>query len=323
MGNLPNENLTENTPAEKVAPVGDAGIAPVGDAPAAPAAPAGKKRAAGFFSYQRILLIITVFFGAWFIGSVIAGATNGYHHAYDEAQANLVVSQNFRILFILLVPYVLEKLFGLRIDLKILVSLYLFGFVSTVIGETFTVYYRVELFDKILHGISGFIALYLSYGFVYAALKNGTGKHKFAVSVLLGVIVALGVAALWEMIEFTYDLMFGTNMQKLTPPQFYNGGNTFADLPGTDEEIAAYFRKPEGYKYALMDSMWDMLVAFLASIAFAVIMFVIKAVKKDAFEKCVICDPDLRLAAIKNRKRKSGQKEGGNGGEAGNPDGKN
>lgn len=262
-----------------------------------------------FFTYERTLLIITVFFGLWFIGSVIAGATNNYHHFYSPAQANLVVSQNFRIMFILLIPYVCEKLFGLRIDLKILVFFYLFGFVSTVVGETFTVYYRVELFDKILHGISGFIALYLSYGFVYVALKNGTGKHNFFVSVLLGVVIALGVAALWEMIEFTYDLIFGTNMQKIIPPELFNGGDSFADLNGTDQQIADFFRKPEGYKYALMDSMWDMLVAFLTSLVFAVIMIIIKAVKKDAFENCVIYNADLRMKLIKNRKVKAEKSE--------------
>lgn len=262
-----------------------------------------------FFTYERVLLIVTVFFGLWFIGSVIMGATNKYHHLYFDAQAQLVVSQNFRIAFILLIPYVLEKFFGLRIDLKVLVFFYLFGFVSTVVGETFTVYYKVVLFDKILHGISGFIALYLSYGFVYVVLKNGTGKHNFFVSVLLGVVIALGVAALWEMIEFVYDLIFHTNMQKIIPPELFNGGDSSAELSGTDQQIAEFFRKPEGYKYALMDSMWDMLVAFIVSIVFAVIMIIIKAVKKDAFENCVIYNADLRMKLLKDRKGKAEKSE--------------
>lgn len=258
-----------------------------------------------FFTYERVLLYVTIFFAVWFIGSVIFGATNSLHHRYTDAQANLVVSQNFRIAFILLIPYVCEKLFGLRIDLKILIFFYLFGFVSTVVGETFTVYYRVELFDKILHGISGFIALYISYGFVYVALKNGTGKHNFIVSVLLGLVIALGIAALWEMIEFTYDLIFGTNMQKIIPPELFNGGDSFADLNGTDQQIADFFRKPEGYKYALMDSMWDMLVAFITSVVFAVVMIIIKAVKKDAFENCVVYNADLKMKLIKDRRKKA------------------
>lgn len=259
-----------------------------------------------FFTYERILLIMTVFFAVSFIGSVIIGATNGLHRRYTDAQANLVVSQNFRIVFILLIPYVFEKLFGLRIDLKLLTAFYLFGFLSTVIGETFLVYYKVQLFDKILHATSGIIAIYFSYGFVYVFLKNGTGKHNFAAALVLGFLIALGLAAFWEIIEFTWDLIFGTNMQKIIPEnELFNGGDSFAQLNGTDAQIAEFFREPSGYKYALLDSMWDMVVAFVTSAAFAVVMIVIKLLKKNSFENCVIYDPDLRMKLIKNRKNKA------------------
>lgn len=267
---------------------------------------ASKQKKPKFFTYERALFLTTLFFGLWFLASVIAGATNKYHNYYDEAQARLVIIQNLRLSLILLIPYVLEKFFGLRVELKILIFFYLFAFVAAVIGETFKVYYRAEYFDKTLHAISGFIALYFGYGFAYLILKNGTGNHKFLAALTLGFLAAAGVAAIWELLEFTTDLIFGTNMQKIIPPELFNGGNSYAELSGTDQQIAEFFRRPEGYKYALMDSMWDMLVAFIASVFFAIVMAVVKKFNKNAFENCVIYDPDLRMAKLRN-KNKSGK----------------
>ena len=257
-----------------------------------------------FFTYERLLAAMTAFFGLWFIGSVIVGSLNKFHNWYSEAQANLVVIQNLRLVFILLLPYVLEKIFGLRVDLKILLFFYLFAFVAAVVGETFEVYYINGIyFDKILHGISGAFTLYVGFAFSQLLLKSSNAKHKFAIAMVFAVFFSAGVAALWEILEFGTDLLFGTNMQKIIPENtaLFNGGDTWQDLWGSDEDLVEFFRHPEGYRYALMDTMWDMVIAFITTLAFIFVMAGIKAVKKDAFENCIIYNGEYRLNIIKNR----------------------
>jgi hypothetical protein len=57
-------------------------------------------------------------------------------------------------------------------------------------------------------------------------------------------------------------------MQKTIPEgNLFNGGNSFADLLGSDAEVAAFFRTSKGYRYALMDTMSDLVECFGGSLA--------------------------------------------------------
>jgi hypothetical protein len=82
--------------------------------------------------------------------------------------------------------------------------------------------------------------------------------------------VSLAGELLWELAEFSIDRAFGTNMQKFMPEiePFFNGGLSKELLNGTAEEIAAFFRTPAGYTYALKDTMSDMLLNLAGTVAF-------------------------------------------------------
>lgn len=59
-------------------------------------------------------------------------------------------------------------------------------------------------------------------------------------------------------------------MQKSIPEieGIFNGGSTALPLEGSDEVIAEFFRSLEGYRYALMDTMGDILCYFFGNLVF-------------------------------------------------------
>lgn len=267
----------------------------------------GKKTLKEIFTYDRLFLIMSIVFGAMFLGVSVAGALQlmGLHHYYSsDAQALLVITQNTRCFFIIFVPIILEKCFGFRLDLKIIFAFFVFGLFSTVLGEGFQFYYldKTHTYDKTLHLISGMMQVYVAFGFGQYIADGGGSKHKFASALLFAFVASMAVAALWEILEFSSDVFTGSDMQKTVAPGILsNGGNTHAPLNGTNEEIGAFYRNPDGYRWGINDSMLDMVYCLGGSVFFIIVMVIVHAFKKNAFDNSLVYSPDFRFAFIKNR----------------------
>lgn len=65
---------------------------------------------------------------------------------------------------------------------------------------------------------------------------------------------------MWEIYEFGVDSLFGINMQKYIPLDFYDALFENETIGMSVEEIASFYSTPEGYRYALMDTMGDILI---------------------------------------------------------------
>lgn len=253
---------------------------------------------------------MAVVFGFMFVGISLWAALQlmGLHSFYGSAsQALLVITQNMRCFLIIFVPVILEKFMGLRIDLKVIFSFYIFGILSTFCGEGFMFYYKdpTHTYDKTLHLVAGMMQIYVAFGFGWIMVKDGGGKHKFAFAMLFAFVASMAVAAMWELLEFCSDVFTGSDMQKTVPAPLFNGGDTWAQLNGTDEEIAQFFRNPSGYRYGIMDSMLDMVYCLGGSIFAIIVMAVIKHFKKNAFESCVIYSADYRFKFLQKRQSQS------------------
>ena len=71
-------------------------------------------------------------------------------------------------------------------------------------------------------------------------------------------------------------------MQKTIPEGvFFNGGNSFADLQGSDAELASFFRSAKGYRYAIFDTMGDLVDCFLGSLLFQILVIPLRRKKND------------------------------------------
>lgn len=263
-----------------------------------------KKSLKEIFTYERMFIFLSVFFGAVYLGTAFFGALQlmGVHNVYKtDEQAMLVLTQNLRSMLIIIIPFVLEKIMGFRADLKMITALFLFGVFSTVLGEGFLFYYLdpTHTYDKTLHLIAGIIQLYLAYGFGQYMIRNGNARHKFASALFFAFMASMAIAALWELLEFSSDTLLGTDMQKtIAPDALANGGSTRDPLNGTDEMIAEFYRYPHGYRYGIMDSMVDMVCCLAGTVGCIIFMAVYKKFKKNAFENCVTFSPDYRFKFI-------------------------
>jgi len=104
----------------------------------------------------------------------------------------------------------IQKRFLLDFPLFLQVYLGLFLVSALFLGETLDFYYRIPLWDNMLHSSSGFVVAALGYSLVDVS-KYGLGpclKSVFAFS------FAMMVGAGWEIFEFAFDFFFGSNMQK-------------------------------------------------------------------------------------------------------------
>ncbi len=157
-----------------------------------------------------------------------------------------------------------EKIFKVKIGLFVDIVILLDLFFSIVLGEACQVFLNVTGYDKILHAI-GTAELAL-VGYVVAkfflAKTNKGGSHQVVYALIFGFFFALGVQMLWELYEFSFDMIAGTNMQKYLPDQFQD----YMDLTGstwqissdiTDEELLEFYRYFYGFHYAVEDTMFD------------------------------------------------------------------
>ncbi len=154
---------------------------------------------------------------------------------------------------------IVRKLFRREIPFSILLLLILFAFLATVPGEIGHFYYSVFWWDMFLHVFAGFgICLIVREVALYKLPIKRDDVGKIGFFPVLVMFAALGGALVWESTEFLIDSVFQTNMQKVIPPEFLpNETGAVTELNATDAELAAYYREPGGYRYALMDTMED------------------------------------------------------------------
>lgn len=221
--------------------------------------------------------------------SLIYGITRVSDPSFSS-QAVLIMLQSIGGMMIPLAFPIVEKLFRLRLNTPARIGVLLFAFAGIILGETFEFYYNVANWDKILHGLSGVGITLFAYSLCASWIKDKEDiKNKTAITIIFALLASCSIAMIWELYEHTIDMIAGTNMQKIMPENFlFNGGDTHAVLNGSVEEIASFYQNPEGYSYALQDTMGDMTIALIGSILFiAISQIVNKLVKKDVFQNVV------------------------------------
>ncbi len=246
-----------------------------------------KTKSEKIYSVLNILLMVLL------IGSIAFSAL-GLLDADTEQKSRylLIIVQICIGISALFIPTVAHKKFNLKIPIYLRVILVVFIYLAVFLGEVSDYYYKVPFWDTILHTFSGFIFAIISLSIIN--LLNDNKSVHLQMSPLFVALfafcfaVALGV--LWEIVEFSMDNLLGLNSQKFIPETtaLFNGGNSFAPLAGTDGEIAAFFRQPSGYKYALEDTMGDLIVDCLGALVASVLDYIILKYKTSKYAKLII-----------------------------------
>ncbi len=186
----------------------------------------------------------------------------GYMTIYSTVQAKTVMINACFALCIVFIPLILEaftkKKVSSFLDILICVDLIF----SVVLGEACQLYLTLTWWDKMLHVFASAESALLGYVLAKPALNklapNSTKTALYAV--IFAFFFAIAGQTIWEVIEFACDAIAGTNMQKYLPPEYYYSINADGSLGITVEELIAFYSSEEGYRYALQDTMLDIII---------------------------------------------------------------
>ena len=258
-------------------------------------------------STKIINLISCVTFLVIYIAVTIYGIVCILNPNYDTSQAKLIVTSGIcGILLSFLFPG-LDFLFGIKINVVIKSSIFLFAFCALVLGEAFCLYYKIPWWDTFLHYISGLLFALIGSYLLAAIYKKDNISHKRITLIVGGILISFSIGLMWEIYEFTFDSLFGTNMQKVIPEVdgLFNGGDSSLILNGSNDLIADFFKTPAGYRYALMDTMEDIVCCFTGGLTYLVISLVLTRKKESPFVQGIIFTNNNIIIRVKNFKQKS------------------
>lgn len=181
------------------------------------------------------------------------------HSAWDEVAFR--GGQYLAMLLVLKLPSVLRMRFKLEVPAMLSSVIVLFCFCALVLGDGLDFYGRFPWWDSVLHGFSGvllsMIALWLIH-IIMAGNDKAIYFNKYFLALFL-VMFSLGMGACWEIIEYTYDSISGTNTQQFMAS---TTGSLF-----TAEDI------PLCGHAALGDTMTDLILDLVGALLVAIVGF--------------------------------------------------
>ena len=198
-------------------------------------------------------------------------------------------------LILFLVPAFFQKNFGIQLPSTLEIIIMLFIFAAEILGEIGAYYVKVPLWDTMLHTTNGFLCA--AVGFSLVDLLNRNSRTKFNLSPVYLSIVAfcfsMTIGVLWEMFEFSADMLLGTDMQKdfiVSKISSVALDPTLSNKVVTIENISEVYVNGEplglgGYlDVGIIDTMKDLIVNFIGAVVFSVIgFFYVKSRGKSRF----------------------------------------
>lgn len=108
----------------------------------------------------------------------------------------------------------LNKKFDKLFDTSLIITLVIFIFFAGLLGSSFRFYDNIKNYDDFLHIWSGFIACSGAYVLFncFANMEINSRERKIFFVIYM-FMFSMGVASIWELIEFFSDQVFHTNCQ--------------------------------------------------------------------------------------------------------------
>ena len=165
----------------------------------------------------------------------------------------LMLTQCLLGLVVMMIPTIITRHFKLIVPGVMCILYYVFLYFAIFLGEIFSFYYRIPLWDSFLHAMSA--AMLSTLGFILVDWLNKDEHVKLSMNPLFVSLFAfsfaLMIGTLWEIYEFSFDALLGLNMQKARLED------------GTPLTGSA----------ALTDTMKDLIIDALAALAVALVGF--------------------------------------------------
>ncbi len=120
------------------------------------------------------------------------------------------------ILFLTFLPKMLRQNFKVYLPIEFDFIAIVFVFAAIFLGEVHSYYTRFWWWDVVLHSGSGFLLGIAGFVLVYVLNQEQrmVEKMKPGFIALFGFAFAVALGAVWEIFEFSMDIIFGVHMQK-------------------------------------------------------------------------------------------------------------
>lgn len=217
---------------------------------------------------------------ASFIFSLIWVPMRAYFdEAYREnTEYRIMIFQSLFGLLTVNLPSFLERRFTWRIPTVFSVLFMLFLWGAIFAGEVWEFYYKIPLWDDILHLTSSMMAAIL--GFSLIDILNNRQRGYISLSplfvCLFSVTFAVFIGVLWEIYEFTFDGILGLNMQKFAKE-------------GKSEDVLSLLVGRD----ALVDTMEDLIIDTVGAVSASLIGYVSLKLNKGWIEAFKVVTPSI------------------------------
>lgn len=204
------------------------------------------------WDYVNIIVFYTIF-ACFFISSIMGIV----QLAKNEIGVNILFYR-ISLTILMCLPYAIKKIF--RVSFSKLTSsiYYLYMFLAGFLGVVLEFYSRLGWWDILIHFLLGlFVSVLSIYILNLTVYKKDTSKHNMFFTLMFIVVFAVAIGAIWEILEFFADSIFGSTFQRYAT---YSGST----LVG---------------RSALIDTMVDIMMDFAG--ALTGVIFVIVATSID------------------------------------------
>jgi len=232
-------------------------------------------------SYRKVLYTIEelAFFTLLIFAICSACGTATF---WSVSQSRIIIIATVSGMIGVFSPLLVERILKINLsffaDVLIAIDLTL----GIILGEACQCYYHIPNYDKLMHffGTFQFAILGFSVSKFYLQETNN-GKHQVLFSLIFGFFFAVAVEAMWEIYEYSFDCLCGTDMQKCIPDSYKDLIDSNGFLIASKESIAEFYSSPEGYRYAVADTMNDIIVDTVGSLTGTFLCFLIYKLKPD------------------------------------------
>lgn len=204
------------------------------------------------------------------------------------------------VLFLFMLPFFIQKNFGIRLPSTLEIIILLFIFAAEILGELQSYFIQYPYWDTMLHTTNGFLCA--AVGFSLIDILNRDAKIKFTLSPVYVALAAfcfsMTIGVLWEFFEFGMDRLFHMDMQKDTIVHTISSvmlDSTNSNIPITIDGITSVAVNGRDFGFTgyldigLYDTMEDLFVNFIGATVFSVIgYFYLKHRGEGKFAKAFI-----------------------------------
>jgi len=191
------------------------------------------------------------------VSAVIAVARLAYlGKPWDEIVFRLL--QFVVMLVIMQLPRFLRSRFSIEVPWLLSIVIVIFCFSALIMGDGMDFYGRLPWWDKLLHAESGVLLSMIALWLIHVIMADNDKYiyfNKWFLCLFL-IMFSVGLGACWEIMEFSYDSIMGTNTQQ------FMATTTGSIFTPEDEPLCGHA--------ALCDSMQDLILDLAGALLVAV-----------------------------------------------------